>query len=794
MGEITIVPEPAAQDLWTLARSLIEPSWRKDEMSLFQMLPYGYVVDDEVISTRNGGLIAAAEITGINANTLDENEFEFLAERFERVLRTTPNEVAFYVHRVTVPAETGHVITDTTGFAGAVAEAMRSASLDAELKERKIIISAILQKRQDERAKQMFGMSSGTIDEERREMIEQLDGVFTTLAGTLGEARVRRLKLSEGRWLGYYGMLLNGRYQPIIHTNIAEPIAFNMPQEDVLFQGKTGKLVTGGDQERSIRVYSLKNYPMASFPGIFDGLDLPVDVVISQSFLPISRAQAQEMERRKSGQMRSAGDKAKSLEEDLSILADGIASGTMSLGKHHLSICVFGNEEDLKTAEKHIIGEIQISGGTVKRVAMSARAVYFAQHPGNFAFRAREELITDQNFADMVAFHMRPKGLDAEKLPWPGPLATFPTTHGDSYDVSLHLPKTSKDAENLPSGHTIVLGPNGSGKTVIAMLLATMAVAQGARIIAFDKDRAMEAPMRALGAQYTRVRVGEPTGMNPFQTETDEAGQSWLANWAKALMSYDDKLTAEQKDEIKQACQANATLPPQLQNFDSLVERFRAFDDGKDLFKRASEWAGDGRLSWMFGEGGSDPFASGDRHLVFDISEVLDDELVRLAWISYVMRQIERRCAAREPTVFVIDEAWVIAGNEYGAEILKNAYTTYRKLNVMMMMMTQIPDHILSSPASKSILENTSTQLLFPSRSGNEADYRAIGLNDAELGALRAHFGERVMLMKKSDESVWLDVDIGALGPLLRVLSGSDGKSFPDPDWRQNPNFWKEIT
>ncbi|MCX8955717.1 hypothetical protein OU790_20065, partial [Ruegeria sp. NA] len=69
-----------------------------------------------------------------------------------------------YVHRLTVPAETGDVITDPTGFAGAVAQAMRSASVDAELKARKIVISAILQKRQDERAKQMFGMSSGTID------------------------------------------------------------------------------------------------------------------------------------------------------------------------------------------------------------------------------------------------------------------------------------------------------------------------------------------------------------------------------------------------------------------------------------------------------------------------------------------------------------------------------------------------------------------------------------------------------------------------------------------------------
>ncbi len=786
------MPKPA--ELWSVARSLLEPTWRKDEIHLFQMLPYGLVVDDYTISTRNGGLIGAAEITGINADTLDEGEFEFLAERYERILRYTSQEIAFYIHRLTVPADTGHVITDRNGFAGAVAEALNDSAKQGVLKERKIILSAILQRRKDAKAKQIFGLAGETVNEERRDLLDQLDGVFTTLTGTLGDDRVRRLRISEGKWLGYYGMLLNGRYQPIVHANIAEPIAFNMPQEDVLFQGKSARIDTLTGQERGVRVFSLKNYPNDSFPGIFDGLDLPVDMVITQSYLPLSRSQAQEKERVQSGRMRSAGDKAKSLEDDMSIFADGIASGTLSAGKHHLSICVFGTEAELQTAERHIIGSVQIAGGTIKREAFSARAVYFAQHPGNFAFRTRQELITDENFADMVAFHMRPRGLPASKLHWPGPLATFPTTQGDRYDLSLHLPKTSDDPENLPSGHTLVLGPNGSGKTVIAMLLATSAVAQGARIIAFDKDHAMEAPLRALGARYTRVRVGQPTGMNPFRTETDKEGQSWLSNWVTALLSYDDTLSAEQKEEITRGCQANAKLPPTLQTFDSLRDRFKAFGDERALFKRAGEWAKGGRLDWMFGAGGEDPFAADDRHLVFDISEVLDDELVRLAWISYVMRQIERRCAEKVPTIFVIDEAWVIAGNDYGAEILKNGYTTFRKLNVAMMMMTQIPDHILSSRASKSILENTSTTLFFPSRAGDEDDYRKMGLNDAELSALRAHFGNRVMLMKKGNESVWLDVDLSTLGPLLRVLSGSDGKAFPDPHWRLNPNFWKDIS
>ncbi|WP_300074084.1 hypothetical protein [uncultured Ruegeria sp.] len=788
------MPKPAAQEMWSIARSLIEPTWRRDETHLFQMLPYGYVVNDTVISTRNGGLLGAAEITGVNAHTLEDSAFEYLAERFEQVLRNTPKEVAFYIHRLSVPAQAGQVVTDRSGFAGAVATAMETARQTADLKERRIVLSAIVAQRDEDRAKQVFGLSGASAEEDRSDLVDHLESVFSTLSATLGDDRVRRLKVSEGRWLGYYGMLLNGRFQPIVHSNFAVPVAFNLPQDDVLFQGKGGTLETGESGARSFRVYSLKNYPMASFPGIFDALDLPVEIVVTQSYLPVSRAQAQETARRKSGQMRSAGDKAASLEADLSVFADAIASGTLSIGKHHLSICIFGDGEALKAAEKHIIGAIQLTGGTLKREHLARRSVYFAQHPGNFAFRPREELITDQNFADMVAFHMRPEGTPAQLLPWPGPLVTFPTLQGERYDLSLHKPKTSTDPDELPSGHTIVLGPNGSGKTVIAMLLAATAVAQGARLIAFDKDRAMEAPFRALGAQYTTVNVGEPTGMNPFQTETDEAGQSWLANWVTALLSYDQPLSAEQREEITRACIANATLPPQLQTFSSLKDRFKAFDDNKNLFKRAGEWCRDGRLAWMFGAGGSDPFAAQDRHLVFDISQVLDDPLVRLAWISYVMRQIEQRCAEKEPTVFVIDEAWVIAGNPYGAKILENAFSTFRKLNVVMMMMTQNPDHILSSQASKSILINTSTQLLFPSATVEEDDYRKLGLNGAEIAALRAHAGERVMLLKNERESVWLDVDIGKIGPLLRVLGGSDGKSFPDAGWRQNPTFWKDIT
>ncbi|MEM9524173.1 MAG: hypothetical protein AAF982_09310, partial [Pseudomonadota bacterium] len=51
-----------------------------------------------------------------------------------------------------------------------------------------------------------------------------------------------------------------------------------------------------------------------------------------------------------------------------------------------------------------------MNGGTMSRENITMRAVFFAQHPGNQAYRAREAPITNRNFADMVAFHNRPEG------------------------------------------------------------------------------------------------------------------------------------------------------------------------------------------------------------------------------------------------------------------------------------------------------------------------------------------------------------------------------------------------
>ena len=67
------------------------------------------------------------------------------------------------------------------------------------------------------------------------------------------------------------------------------------------------------------------------------------------------------------------------------------------------------------------------------------------------------------------------------------------------------------------TGHTLICGPTGSGKTVFIGFLVAMLTRQGATQIIFDKDRGLEILVRALGGEYCPLKNGEPTGFNPLK-------------------------------------------------------------------------------------------------------------------------------------------------------------------------------------------------------------------------------------------------------------------------------------
>ena len=66
-------------------------------------------------------------------------------------------------------------------------------------------------------------------------------------------------------------------------------------------------------------------------------------------------------------------------------------------------------------------------------------------------------------------------------------------------------------------GNFTVVGPTGTGKTVVLTFLLAQAQRHHPLSYFFDRDRGAELCIRALGGWYSVLRPGDPSGLNPLQ-------------------------------------------------------------------------------------------------------------------------------------------------------------------------------------------------------------------------------------------------------------------------------------
>ena len=119
---------------------------------------------------------------------------------------------------------------------------------------------------------------------------------------------------------------------------------------------------------------------------------------------------------------------------------------------------------------------------------------------------------------------------------------------------------------------------------------------------------------------------------------------------------------------------------------------------------------------------------------------------------------------------------------------------TMRKKNVAVIMLTQRVSHIAESRAGSSILESIATTILFPNARNTAAELAPLGLTDGEQEFLMSSgSGHRYASIRSGDSSVFVDMDLTALGSLLTGLVAGPGDERSPPGWRENPAFWKEL-
>lgn len=200
------------------------------------------------------------------------------------------------------------------------------------------------------------------------------------------------------------------------------------------------------------------------------------------------------------------------------------------------------------------------------------------------------------------------------------------------------------------------------------------------------------------------------------------------------------------------------------------------------------------RYGWLFSGDGQDETLSFNSDVTaFDLTEIFETQEVRTAWLAYVFRRIERQIEDERPTIILIDEAWKVLDDPFFEAMLKDWALTLRKKNVVLVLMTQRVDHLVNSAAGGSILESCVTTIVYPNSRYTLDEVAPLNFTDAEAAFVTSSTGgQRLALVRNGDVSTVVNMDLGPLGPLLKVLGGGKGEAASD-GWRDDTNFWKDI-
>ncbi len=606
-------------------------------------------------------------------------------------------------------------------------------------------------------------------EQHMREAYDELEEMTDRVLNGFGNYGAELLGLSENEngvviseLLEFLSRLVNCGYSQPLAPSRGE-ISHHLPVSRLFFGGKSIE----AHHPSGIKycgIAAVKEYRPTTNAGVLDGfMEMPFELIISQSFSFINRMIAVSSMQMQQRRLVQAEDVAVSQIQEIDEALDSAMSGEFAFGNHHLAVlCMEDSLKTLESAMSLAIVEFSNVGITAVREKMNLEPAYWAQLPGNQEFMARRSIVNTLNIASFASFHNYPSG-KRKKNHWGDAVTVFSTVSGTPYFFSFHV----RDV-----GHSMIVGPTGSGKTVLMNFLCAQARKFKCKLFFFDKDRGAEIFIRAIRGRYMTPDVSRVSGFNPFQLPDTGDNRTFLIEFLKALVSVGGSaVTAHEMERINEAVIGNYKLPKNQRKLRNIAP-FMGLSGPGTLAGRLSIWHSDGSHAKLFDN--DEDLIDFDSSLVFGIEmgEILKDKTSIGPVLLYLFHRIQNSLDG-SPTMIVLDEAWALIDNPVFAPKIKDWLKVLRKLNTFVVFATQSVEDAGKSAISDTLVQQTATQIFLPNLKATNMYREVFMLSEREFNIVRSTDpSTRFFLVKQDNDGVVARIDLSGMDKVIKVLSG----------------------
>lgn len=480
-------------------------------------------------------------------------------------------------------------------------------------------------------------------------------------------------------------------------------------------------------------------------------------------------------------QRRSTADEKvqKSTEEQIYAVESAMdenISGNQTLVNYYPMFLVFG--ATMEELQKYVaeFKKIAASFGISPVVeTFASKVAWFSQIPGFNVFPRSFKLLS-RTAAISIPMSSTPRGV--ANSDWgTGPLVIFPTAQGTPYQFQFHV--SDKPAA---VAHTLTIGPTGGGKTTLfSFLIAQSLRFPKLKAFFFDRNKGAEIFTLAVGGKYITMQGKEKnsdpmansfqTHLNPLKMPDSAANRAFLRRWFSIITGQND---AKSMDEIARAVSVN---------FDYLSDRDRMLDNlWESCFSSAGnmrpalkKWVDPLQYGYMFNEK-EDTLDLQSRLTTFDFTEILQDETLSPAVISYILHRINTTTVSGgNPSLIMIDETAPMLENKMFRDNFIAGLQEGRKNRQAYMAAFQRANVLDKLGIGDVVRGQAQTVLFFRNPAADARDYEHWNLNPLEMAFIQGKAYpnlKRAVLLSRpvNGESVILNTELGGLGNMLRLF------------------------
>ncbi len=500
-------------------------------------------------------------------------------------------------------------------------------------------------------------------------------------------------------------------------------------------------------------------------------LSIDCELVLLHNVRPIFKPQARMMliqQQRMATLTSFSSEVVNQYGQALSTIEDSDAD-YQALTEYSMSILIKGaSKEELDFGESEVQRICRTYGVTPVREGWVTQATFFSQFP-TYDTYPRTYRYLSRVVALAISFDKPSEGFG--KSDWgPGAITVFRTMSGSAYRFQFHV-----SSEESAVAHCCIIGPTGQGKTTLLTFLAGQAMRHGdLKVFFFDRHRGAEIFTRSIGGAYVGFDGDEKNvSLNPFDTENTPNNRAFLRRWMKSITMADDALS--EREVARAVTTAFDYLRPEERIMKNLYKS--CFSPTGTMRRELYRWINPDQYGNIFNADTDSLDLKSKRFMAFDFTHIFEDETLAPAVISYIMHRIQGETGETGvPSLIMIDETAPMLKHPMFRDYFIIGLQEGRKKRQAYLCAFQQPNIIDKLGVGEVIRGQCQTVIFFRNPQAMIEDYANWNLTQSELdfvfGKTYRDFPYAILLSRPATgESVVLDVNLGALGPYLKLYN-----------------------